>query len=559
MSCQDQSHPEDLENLVIAHVLNEQSRLGPEFIPEEIFVWNLRGEREILNSAEIEAVKLILKNAHSNYDSEFNVNGRMFREGAYGIFEVKGGKSVEIAKLIEPDPSDNCVRHMNISGNLLLIGDNVGRIFAFDTSIPNAKPYLFHCETSFNPVRHANLLSDQKLLVQYVGGTVLFDKASGEEYDLNNNEEITRSAEFKTPKTMKCLVLGTGNIACKKNTSLIIEAGKKYLVDVPPFLEQMLENNNQDISKINDIILTHIHPDHFNGLEQFLFKKISGKKKLNIYTTSKIYAQALSKLSPWIREQAKNNLLIFKELNSDQSYKENDIDICVRDNIHEEGVPTIGFKFSYKGKTLGYSSDCKYFGENKLEDMFEKISKLTKDGHLFEMCEEQIENPNFTPDETSYYPTDEYWENAFIKTGKSYVVSIEPLSDVTKKLGLTNFLPGNFNFSGIKKKFSDVDVDDGQLVSSTGYGYYLKDVEEAILTQARQRKDVLSMNWFYNCDLIIHEADDAENPVHTNVKELEGLPENIRSKLYITHLPPGFQERYTGPLKILQEGMRYRL
>jgi len=499
MSCQDQSHPEDLENLVIAHVISEQSRLGPEFLPEEIFVWNLRGEREILNSAEIEAVKLILKNAHSNYDSEFNVNGRMFREGAYGIFEVKDGKSVEIAKLIEPDPSDNCVRHMNISGNLLLIGDNVGRIFAFDTSIPNAKPYLFHCETSFNPVRHANLLSDQKLLVQYVGGTVLFDKASGEEYDLNNNEEITRSAEFKTPKTMKCLVLGTGNIACKKNTSLIIEAGKKYLVDAPPFLEQMLKDNNQGISQINDIILTHTHPDHFNGLEQFLHKKIKAKEKLTVYTTGEIYRQALDKLSPWIRAHVRDNVA-FKELNAKQVYTDDFIEIVIRNNYHEKLVPTIGFKFTYNNKKIGYSSDCHaVFSEYGHCKSFEFANGL---------------------------------QTIFL--GKSMpgdFIKVESKNDERRVRRLIQKLAK-------KSKTSENKL-------------YLNVINEKNLKN--------DPHWFSDCNLIIHEADDSENEVHTNVKELESLPENIRSKLYITHLPPGFQERYKGPLQILKRGMRYRI
>jgi hypothetical protein len=494
------TNDQDLENLIIAHVLGEQSRLGPEFLPEEIFAWTFRGEREILNSTEIEAAKIILKNAHSNYESEINVNGRTFKEGRYGIFEVKAGALINIANLIEPGPSDNCVRHMNVSGDLLLIGDHEGKIFALDTNAQNAKPYLFHCYGSFNPILHLNLLSGQKLLVQYVGrGTVLFDKVNGEEHDLNNTCEITRSAEFKTSKTLKCLVLGTGNIACEKNTSFIIEADKKYLVDAPTFLEQMLKENNQDISQINDVILTHTHPDHFNGLEQFLHKKIKAKEKLNIYTTGEIYRQALDKLSPWIKTQVKDNVE-FKELNTKQVYNNDSIEIVIRNNYHEKLVPTIGFKFTYNNKKIGYSSDCH--------------AVFSKYGHC-----KSFEFANGL--QTIY----------FGKNMPGDFIKIESKSDERRARRLIRKLEK-------KSKTSENKL-------------YLNVINEKNLKN--------DPHWFSDCNLIIHEADDSENEVHTNVKELEALPENIRSKLYITHLPPEFQERYKGTLRILKEGARYRL
>ncbi len=79
---------------------------------------------------------------------------------------------------------------------------------------------------------------------------------------------------------MRALILGIGDAFTRRHfsTSALVEApGGRVLIDCPDLIHRVLhEATTQagwsvDASGVDDVILTHLHGDHCNGLESFAF------------------------------------------------------------------------------------------------------------------------------------------------------------------------------------------------------------------------------------------------------------------------------------------------
>lgn len=83
---------------------------------------------------------------------------------------------------------------------------------------------------------------------------------------------------------MKVTMLGTGSIYSKSNCAGIL-IDDNILVDIGPGVVKYLLRNNYDLSKIDTIILTHLHFDHIADLPLFLVDSKVTKidHKINIY------------------------------------------------------------------------------------------------------------------------------------------------------------------------------------------------------------------------------------------------------------------------------------
>ncbi len=177
---------------------------------------------------------------------------------------------------------------------------------------------------------------------------------------------------------MKLKVLGTGDAFSEENTCFILEADKKYLIDFPKNIS-LLEDN------INDVILTHTHPDHIGDILTFIMKKYIEKSPLNIYTKKEVYDNLvgiIDKTGTLLEKlDSQINRINLIELRTNEKYNRNGLEIEARDNYTVilntgELIPSIGLKFKYKNASLAYSGDCKYskefieklYAEGKIND-----------------------------------------------------------------------------------------------------------------------------------------------------------------------------------------------
>ncbi len=150
------------------------------------------------------------------------------------------------------------------------------------------------------------------------------------------------------------------------------------MVDCPePFFRIMDQATRKsgrkiDPAKIDDIVLTHLHGDHCNGLEGFGFWKrfhVGAKNPPKIFTSKPVARDLWKKLSPAMGKA------VAPALGMNQRYKLGDfycvhafdfgekfkvggIEFETRRTIHS--VPCFAFRAEYAGRRLGYSCDTAF-------------------------------------------------------------------------------------------------------------------------------------------------------------------------------------------------------
>lgn len=301
----------------------------------------------------------------------------------------------------------------------------------------------------------------------------------------------------------------------KPNTCFVLETdkGARYYLDFPANMYRA-----GDLSKVQNVILTHVDPDHKGDLVRLIQHKTwKSKEKLNILTAKPIFGEFVEEL----KQEEERESVRFVDIGPGKHELPDGVEIETRWNIHS--VPTIGLKLSYGGKTLGYSADHRYFGEQRLNETYARISNVVGD----------IENR-----ETKNVEADLINELGVNNT----LVLIERFDDMPPVLS-------TFRFPNPVKAFTGPD--------EWRTTYRISDIKTALMSPAAQRRSELSMNWFYDCDFILHEAWLGENPVHTDVKVLQTLPKEIRDKMYLVHTPDDFV--CPPELKMLETRRKYRI
>lgn len=93
---------------------------------------------------------------------------------------------------------------------------------------------------------------------------------------------------------MKLKFIGTGSgLASLKrfhSSILLSSSGQKLLVDAGDGISKALLNAGEDFNKIDSIIISHYHPDHFSGIATLLvqMKILERTKPLKIFTHTKL-------------------------------------------------------------------------------------------------------------------------------------------------------------------------------------------------------------------------------------------------------------------------------
>lgn len=324
-------------------------------------------------------------------------------------------------------------------------------------------------------------------------------------------------------------VLGTGNALTKPHTTFLIKADQYYLVDHPANVDQLLKENGLSYDDIDNIIITHTHGDHLGGLQDLLLAKQN--KKVNLYCTSNVYSQLFKKIETldegsYFLDLFDKNFAWHKS-DSFTPFDNSRIKIETKHNMHGASH-AIGFKFSYNGRTIGYSGDVTHLSEENLENLIKDIDENFVE-YVVESFQAEYGGPFGKPPRSL---------NPKIPMLADYVTSIAPLRILTR--------------------YVMIDGGDKQLLQKA-----IRDEKAHILSKIKEQQ---SLHWFDDCDILFHEATiydekiDPGHKMHTNVKVLEAnLPKHLKPKTFLVHLPEGFKEHYKGNLQLAEAGRVYRL
>lgn len=177
---------------------------------------------------------------------------------------------------------------------------------------------------------------------------------------------------------MKAIVLGVGDTFSEQYcpTSFLLEHEGFFLaIDCPDGYRRVLKEASDksdlslDIQQIDDVLITHVHGDHMNGLEGFAFyKKFAQQKKVRLHCSKEVRESIWEERLKGSMKQLWNGHELMHldfedyfqwfELRWSESNAIGPFEIETRRTKHH--VPTSALKISCEGKTLGYSCDTAF-------------------------------------------------------------------------------------------------------------------------------------------------------------------------------------------------------
>lgn len=148
----------------------------------------------------------------------------------------------------------------------------------------------------------------------------------------------------------------------RDNTFLLIcNENVKFLVDCPGSVVHKLSKINVDFKRIENVIITHIHPDHIYGLPSLIHSQYKLNNKLNIYSAREslefikylILVYGLNDTTKY----PKLNLIAISAFRKDTIYEDEEMVISCYPVKH--APESLGLKFILKNskKKAGYTGD----------------------------------------------------------------------------------------------------------------------------------------------------------------------------------------------------------
>lgn len=171
---------------------------------------------------------------------------------------------------------------------------------------------------------------------------------------------------------MDFVVLGTGDAFSSKHfgsSAVVLAPEGQVLIDAPDALMRALASASASSGVrvgpdgINDILVTHIHGDHVNGLEAFGFWRWlewrrTGRTLPRLHTTNQVADRLWQRLAPAMDQGGTATLSDYFELRVlPKSSPARIAGLEVRHRMGRHTVPTCGFLISDGRRTLGWSGD----------------------------------------------------------------------------------------------------------------------------------------------------------------------------------------------------------
>lgn len=164
---------------------------------------------------------------------------------------------------------------------------------------------------------------------------------------------------------MKINIVGSGSIgADMMSASYILD--EHILIDVPNGIVKHVSQLGHDILKIDTILITHLHGDHFFDLPFFLLKKYFNHDKTPVKIicpkgTIKKTKELFRLGFPYNFRKVMNNVNIeFIEHKGSSHLKLGEYLITSRRVKHGKMTPAFGYIIHKKTKSIGFSGDSMY-------------------------------------------------------------------------------------------------------------------------------------------------------------------------------------------------------
>ena len=278
---------------------------------------------------------------------------------------------------------------------------------------------------------------------------------------------------------MKLTILGSCSAYPTLNrftTSQILQInGKSFLIDCGEGAQIQLRKNKIKFNSIEDILISHLHGDHFFGLPGLIltFNLLGREKPLNIYGPKGIKKIIVSLLK--IGNTWTNYKLNFTELKNPKSeiiYDKSDISITTIPLYH--GIYTNGFLFRKKTSVHKLMVDkAQSYGIDKTQFAGIKLGKdgIKTDGSIIKNI--KLVEP-LNPDQTYAYCGDTlfnekiieqikgcdllYHESTFLKkhenfAKKTFHSTAEQAALIAKKSNVKKLILGHFS-----TRYKDLDL-----------------------------------------------------------------------------------------------------
>jgi len=171
---------------------------------------------------------------------------------------------------------------------------------------------------------------------------------------------------------MDFVVLGTGDAFSARrfgSSAVVLGPEGKVLIDAPDSINHALRMASErsgerlDALGIDDVLLTHLHGDHANGLESFGFLRWlewqrSGAPAPRLHTTSHVADRLWQRLAPAMDQGGTATLADYFELRVLPKTAAAEVaGLQVRHRMGRHTVPCCGFLLSDGRRTLGWSGD----------------------------------------------------------------------------------------------------------------------------------------------------------------------------------------------------------
>lgn len=180
---------------------------------------------------------------------------------------------------------------------------------------------------------------------------------------------------------MRVLVLGVGDAFTAKSfgSSALIEGPNgRVLIDCPDLIHRALKSSGEkagwrvDASMIDDVILTHLHGDHCNGLESFGFARMIRRQLVEpAAAIPRVHTSRLSASMLWERLRPAMGVdregMPVRKLDDifdlhvlDPARPATVAGLTVHCRFTQHPIPCIGLKISDGRSTLGWSGDTPF-------------------------------------------------------------------------------------------------------------------------------------------------------------------------------------------------------